>query len=614
MGPVPKLPLFALFSCLVAFLMGCGKAPNGALVYETRCAVCHDQPDANRAPARDTLARLTTGAIYHSITDGGMAIHAAGLPPREMHAVVEFLTGRRMGSDQPIRAPTDGGMCAGDTGVFDPASGPQWNGWGVDTANTRFQCAEQARLPAASVPELKLKWAFGFPDAQLAFGHPTVVGGRVFVGSERHYVYSLDAATGCTYWSYRVTSGVRAAINIGPFGDPAAGRYAAYFGDLQGTVYAVDASTGRLLWKTQVEKHRAARVTGSPVLHDRRLYVPMSSNEELLAGDLQYECCTFRGSLSALDAQTGKILWKTYTMPPAARTQVSEVGTQLWGPSGGAIWSAPTVDPLLRRIYAGTGNPYTAPDSDTTDAVVAFDMATGALVWSNQMTREDWFSFACVVPGRPNCPDGPGPDFDFASSPILRTLPNGRRILAAGQKSGMVFGLDPDRDGELVWETRVGRGSGLGGVQWGPAADFRTMYVAVSDMDNPPPEGAGGLIALNLANGRRLWRAMPQPPRCFSEDEKCSGAQSAAVTAIPGVVFSGSVDGYLRAYSATSGKTIWQFYTAMEYDTVNGVKAHGGSINAPGPTVVDGMVFVNSGYSLSGMPGNVLLAFSVDGR
>jgi polyvinyl alcohol dehydrogenase (cytochrome) len=400
-------------------------------------------------------------------------------------------------------------------------------------------------------------------------------------------------------------------------------RFAAFFGDSSAVVYAVDASTGTLLWKTKVDDHLAARITGSPAFHHGRLYVPVASLEEGSATMANYECCRFRGSVVALDGATGKQLWKTYTVAEAARpTKKNKRGTQQWGPSGAPIWTAPTIDAVRNALYVTTGDNYSDPPTATSDAFLAMDLDSGKVLWSRQMTSSDAYNVACRLPDTTNCPDSKGPDFDFGSSPILVALPNGKRALIAGQKSGIVHAIDPDRDGQVLWQVRVGKGGIHGGIQWGSAADHSNVYVALSDAGiiaipstlgtEADPKAGGGMFALSLEKGERVWFS---PPSVCGERKRCSPAQSAAVTAIPGVAFSGSVDGHLRAYSAKDGAIVWDFDTVGEYKTVNGVPGRGGSLDGPGPAISGGMIFVNSGYAIwGGMPGNVLLAFSVDGR
>ena len=521
------------------------------------------------------------------------------------------------------------GNCAAP---FSPGTAgvPQWNGWGAGVSEDRFQPAALAGLDAASVPKLKLKWAFGFPGATRAYGQPTVFGGRVFVGSADDHVYALDAKTGCAAWTFDAGSGVRTAISIGPIGD----RWAAYFGDQSGNAYAIDATTGALIWKTHVDTHPQVVITGAPLLSGGTLYVPASSSEEGSAANPSYPCCTFRGSVSAIDAATGKTLWKTYTIAEAPAPQgKNKAGVTLMSPSGAAIWSAPALDPARHTLYVATGDSYSDPAAPTSDAILALDTTDGKLLWTRQMTAGDAENLACGLPGPydTNCPQENGPDFDFGSSPMLATLPSGGRVLIAEQKSGMVYGLDPDHGGAILWQRRVGKGSKLGGVQWGGATDGDTAYVAVSDVALAPaaigtsgsqptafgfamllsPTAGGGLYALDVRTGAVRWTT--PHPGCHDKPG-CSPAQSSAVSAIPGVVFSGGLDGHLRAYAATTGAIVWDIDTEHDYTTVNNVKATGGSLDGPGPTIAGGMLYVESGYSFFGTaPGNVLLAFSIDG-
>jgi polyvinyl alcohol dehydrogenase (cytochrome) len=393
--------------------------------------------------------------------------------------------------------------------------------------------------------------------------------------------------------------------------------YAAFFGDLAANAYALDAGTGKQLWKVNLDSHHAARITGAPTFNEGRLYVPVASLEEVSSGMPDYECCTFRGSVVALDAATGNEIWKTYTISEKARpVGKNKIGVQQWGPSGAAVWSSPTLDVNQKILYVATGDNYSLPPSETSDAVMALDMESGKVLWVRQLTEKDTFNTSCYLPDSTNCPPNAGPDFDFGSSTILIGLPNGRHALIAGQKSGVVHALDPDRDAKTLWQTRVGHGGVVGGILWCPATDEKNVYVAVSDAQfdenhHISPTGGGGLVALRLSDGAEVWRAAPVP--CPEGRKGCSPAQAAAVTVIPGVVFSGSLDGHLRAYSTEDGRVIWDYDTVREFTTVNGVSGHGGALNGPGPTVANGMLFVNSGYGYVGqMPGNVLLAFGAE--
>jgi polyvinyl alcohol dehydrogenase (cytochrome) len=450
------------------------------------------------------------------------------------------------------------------------------------------------------VPQLKLKWAFGFPGVDQTNGQPTIAGGRVFIGVDTGAVYSLDASTGCVYWSFQADASVRTAISIGPVKGHGAAKEGISFGDVRANVYMLDAATGKLLWKVKVEDHTVARITGAPTLFEGRLYVPVSSSEERSGGlSTVYPCCTFRGSVVALDASTGRQIWKTYTVPevpkPVGKTSK---GVTIWAPNGGAVWNSPTVDVKRHALYIGTGDAYNRPAAATTDAIMALDMATGKILWAHQDTEGDAWLVGCGSPNSSeNCPKDLGPDYDFGASPILRTLPDGHRILVAGQKSGMVWGHDPDQEGTVVWKTQLVPKLALGMITFGGAADDQSAYFGLR---------TGAVAAVQLATGEKRWVTPIEAP---------SGSgprgETAALTSIPGAIFSGSWEGVVRAFSSDDGHLLWEYNTMREFQTVNGVKAKGGSMAAPGPTVVDGMVFVGSGYTFTtGIPGNVLLAFS----
>jgi polyvinyl alcohol dehydrogenase (cytochrome) len=596
-----RVSIMAVLASVLASAFAAAQSDPAAL-YKSNCAACHESSDV-RAPNVQMLKSKTPDAIIASLTSGTMAVQARGLSAEEKRAIAEFL-GTRPPPDVAVR---EHALCA--AGRFgDPMTGPRWSGWGADPENTRFQ--KHAGLSADEVPKLKLKWAFGFPGATVAQAQPAVAGGRVFVGSASGVVYSLDARTGCAYWSRTLPAGVRTAISIGRVPGAGPSRYAAFFGDFSATVHALDASTGAALWNRRLDSHPAARITGAPTLYGNRLYVPVSSIEEALGAKEGYPCCTFRGSVAALDIATGALIWQTYTIAePPRPTRKTPAGTQLWGPSGASTWTAPTIDVARRVLYVGTGNAYSEPASATSDAILSLDMDTGNVRWVRQLTPNDVFVVNCRG-GNPNCPGELGPDFDFGSSPILRRTSAGRSLLIVGQKSGVAYGLDPDKDGTVVWQFRAGKGGLLGGIEWGIAADEEHVYIPVSDVLE---RGATprGLFAVRLATGEQVWH-VPAPPLGCAGGRGCVGAQSAAITVIPGIVFAGSLDGHLRAYSTRDGSIVWSFDTAREFETVNRVKANGGSIDAAGPVVVDGMVFTNSGYGqFVGKPGNVLLAFEV---
>jgi polyvinyl alcohol dehydrogenase (cytochrome) len=483
----------------------------------------------------------------------------------------------------------------------------EWNGW-ADPANTRFQSAREAGLTLQNTPQLKVKWAFGFPGVTTAFGVPSIVGGKLYVGAADGSVYSLDARSGCVYWEYTAAAGVRVS--------PLIGNGSVYFGDLRGNIYALDVNTGALRWKNRADEHPLAVITGSPKLDGERLYVAVSGRDESMAAtNPQYECCTFRGSVVALNTSTGNRIWRTYMVPDEPKViGQNKSGTKTWGPSGVAVWSSPTLDVQNKVMYVGTGVNYSNPTTSLSDAIVALEMDSGRILWSRQFTPNDGYNFACVAKDKANCPTDPFVDKDLGNSGILRSLGGGKRILIASDKSGMVYGLDPDREGAIVWTQKIANGGVTGGMMWGGAVDDRGVaYIGISDFAAGKPEVGGGLVALQPATGQPLWRTPAPKPGCLTAPG-CSAAQPAPVTAIPGVAFLGSVDGHIRAYETKGGSIIWDFDTAQDFQTINGVKAHGGSINAMAPVIAGGMLFMTSGYSGNAMPGNVLLAFSVNGE
>jgi len=497
----------------------------------------------------------------------------------------------------------------------------QWNGWGHDLYNTRYQ--PEPAIRAMDVPKLALKWAYGY-QAGAEFGQPTMVDGRLFVTSSSGRIYALDAKTGCTYWTYDAPAGSRTAISIGELGqskrvaipkklkrtlahlDVIKAPSAAFFGDDTGAVFALDAQKGTLLWKTQTDAHPSARIVGAPTLYNDRLYVAVGSNEEKNSANPNYSCCTFRGSIVAMDIAGGRVLWKSYTVLEVPQpTHKNSAGIQEFGPAGAAIASSPTIDPKRRVLYVGTGGSATGIEQSLTDAVAAFDLGDGKLRWVKQLT----------VSGRVA-------SSGFTSAPILRTLSSGNEILLAGQISGVVYGLDPDNGGEILWQTSIGApspggdgatigpipavGAERGGIAWGSAADHRSLFVALSGALAQPGNTTGSLWALDPKTGIARWHTSAPMSACSWSEGPCSHAQSQAVTVMPGGVFSGSMDGHLRAYSTIDGKVLWDFDTAKSFQTQNGIHASGGPLDYGGATIVNGSVYINSG--------NTLLAFSVDGK
>lgn len=615
--------VFALWLCLGIPSPAQAQAPaaatslSGAQVYGKYCASCHDQVSA-RIPTRDALTKISPARILRTLDFGLMMSIAYPMRRDEREAVAKFL-----GTGTDEAAPPASAFCKADRPMLSGAWQESWTGWGPSQSNTRFQTAENGGLNAGDIGRLELKWAFGFAGDVTAFAAPTILNGTMFVGSAGGTVQALDAKTGCLYWLYEASGPVRAAMTVAAEG----ARNKLVFSDQNGWVYALDARTGKALWKRRVEEHEATRLTGSFAVHDGVAFVPAASWEETRSIDPGYECCTFRGSVTAVRVRDGSVVWKTYMVDPPKETGATAIGTKTFGPSGAGVWSTPTVDAARGVLYITTGDNYSYPATATSDAVMTLDLKTGRIIWSRQTTPSDVFNSSCGSHGA-NCPADNGPDFDFGSSAMLLRAPDGREILVAGQKFGLVYAFDPANKGKLLWQTRVGKGGTNGGVQWGMASDGRNVYASVSDVGRlqggiggaapvgdaqlDPVQG-GGLTALNIADGAKVWFAASTP--CNPPRPGCSPAQPAAVTAIPGAVFSGSMDGHIRAFSAADGKLLWDFDTEKSYATVNGVPAKGGSLDGAGPVIVGGMLFVNSGYPrFGGSPGNVLLAFGLPDR
>src|SRR6266853_333499 len=585
---------------------------SGFATFQTQCAKCHGNPNVDRAPTPETLREMTPEKIYAALTTGVMQEQASALNDGQKKALAEFMAGRPLGSAASGAAENMGFQCRTNPAMSDPARGPAWNGWSPDLANTRFQPATVARLTAAQVPKLKLKWAFGFPSGVSANAQPTIAAGRVFVGSDNGFVYSMDAKTGCVYWSFETGSIIRNAVVVGAVKGPGNAKYAAFVGDGHANVYAINAQDGKQLWKTKVDPHFVARITAGIKYYDGKVIVPVSSSEEFSSGNPGYSCCTSRGSVVALDASTGKQIWKAWTVPDEPKPyRTMANGVVLYAPAGGAVWNSPTIDPVKRAVYFGTGDATTAPPAKTTDAIMAIDLDTGKYLWSYQATETDVFMGGCNGANVSEaCPKPMGPDMDIGNSPILKSLPNGKRVLIAGTKSADIFALDPDDNGKLLYRIHPlgqplnGGGRGRSSIVWGGAADDALVYYGI---------GGAGLAAVKQGTGDRVWLFTPPQPAGGGGRGR-GPSLGAAATAIPGVVFQGSSDGKLYAVSAADGKQLWEYDTAKEFETINRVPAHGGAISTSGAVIVNGMVYVGSGYAVgSGASGgNVLLAFGVD--
>lgn len=592
----------------------------GEAAYLEFCSDCHDQA-VYKAPSRLFIGMLGARNVLAAMNDGPMSEQASKLDEADRKAIAEFLTGQNPDTLPEEKQPP---LCDAKHG-FDPRNTPVSLGWGVDHANSRFQPAESAGIAPQQIPALEVKWAYAHPNAIKARSQPVFGGGAIYFGSQDGTVRALDAETGCLRWSFHATAEVRTAPVVTPWSveddDPNPGLY---FADILARVYAVDARTGELSWTAKVDDHPDATVTGSVALAGNRLYVPVSSLEVVSAANPQYMCCTFRGSVVALDAAKGEIAWKSYTVDKEpVEVGTTTAGTGILAPSGAPVWNSPTVDLKRNRLYVGTGENYSSPADGNSDAIIAFDLDSGEKLWVSQQTGADAWNVACLIEGiadQSNCPAENGPDYDFGASPILVSLDNERDVLVAGQKSGVVAGIDPD-NGETLWKARLGRGGVQGGIHFGMASEGRRVYVPISDMYylvdeqryGPEQPRRPGIYAIDAENGKLIWSA-PAPDVC-GEREYCDPGISQAIAAIPGAVVAGHMDGRLRVYAGHSGELLWELNTLQEFETVSGEIAHGGSFSGGGGIAAHGMFYINSGYGIyNHMPGNLLLAIGIADR
>jgi polyvinyl alcohol dehydrogenase (cytochrome) len=597
-GKLIKVALLGLLAgCSTGGEMSQADVARADALYEQNCAACHDK-EGSGAPTRAALRTRTPEAITASLETGLMREQGKALSADERKLVAAYL-----GSGAQASA---GKKCESSLAL---AGRPLWNGWGNGVTNQRHQPASVGGLTAANVGHLELKWAFGFPGAARARSQPTVTDEAIFTGSQDGRVYALGLADGCTFWTFDADAEVRVSPTLGL--DQGGKPDRLYFGDFKANLYALDARTGKQLWKRSVADHPAGTITGSPTVHNGRIFVPMSSTEIVSAMDENYACCSFRGGVAALDAATGKPLWRVYTTDVAKAAGTNRKGKPALGPSGAPVWSPPAVDAKRGLVYFGTGENYSSPANGMSDAIVAVEMTTGKIRWVRQVLANDAWNGACIQPGvGANCPREDGPDLDFGAPPILVDTGTGD-ILLAGQKSGLVFGIDPDT-GAIRWQQRAGAGGFNGGIHWGMASNGPALFVGIADTPgNKYAVGPRrpGVHAFASATGKPLWSVI-EPQTCPERAFKCETAFSGPVTLSGELLFGGTHNGLIRAYTADKGRLLWSFNTIRDFTTVNGVTARGGTIDSAGPVVAGGNLIINSGYDKFGeIPGNALLVF-----
>ena len=581
---------------------------DGLALYQEHCAACHDG-QVPRAPHMITFSTIGADTILNAMNNGVMRAQASALSATEREVLASFLAGEAMAPPKPILA------CADPLGELANGDAAAMQGWGGNAANHRHSDGALAGLDRNNVDQLGLKWVFAYPGALRARSQPLVHDGVIFVGSQSGTIYALDLDSGCAHWTYSAGAEVRSSLSLGRL--PDRDDPVLYMGDFSATVHAIDASDGSLVWRASVGDHTDATITGSPKLHDDALYVPLSSSEWATAADPGYACCTFRGGVVSLDAASGELNWRTHVIDePAAETgETNPFGAARKGPAGAPVWNSPTIDAERGVLYVGTGEAYTSPAADTSDAVLAVSLATGERQWARQLLGGDAWNMACFIGEAANCPEEDGPDLDIGASTVLWSG-EGRDYLLVGQKSGDVYALDPEKGGAIVWHNKVGRGGFLGGVHWGMSANGDSLFVPIADttitgrFTGPI---SPGIHALDPTSGEVRWYT-PSVADCDGKSPipVCDQGMSAAITSTDQLVFAGSLDGNLNAYDSLSGEVVWSFDTFGEFESVSGDTALGGSIESDGPVLYKGHVLVNSGYQFGArMPGNALMVFSL---
>lgn len=579
----------------------------GAPLYAQNCAQCHDGT-VPKAPHLIWLEMMTPKTLLAAMNEGIMRPQAAHLSALERQQISEYITRTR--SDSVASTPIP--WC--EDRALASRTPPKAVGWGHDT--NRNTTLAEGGIPRDRVAGLKLKWSFVYPGALRARSQPSVGWGAVFTGSQDGTVYAFDLDTGCVKWTFEASAEVRTGIVLTTDGPPLA-----LFGDILAKFYAVNALTGELVWSLKADDHPSATLTGTPAYHQGTVYVPVSSLEVTPAADPAYPCCTFRGNVLALNAADGAERWRHYTIPEAPKeVGRTSAGTAILAPSGAPVWSSPTIDARRNLLYVGSGENYSSPADANSDSIIAVNLSTGERAWTRQTTAGDAWNVACMMADNPNCPEEEGPDFDHGSSILLVDGKDGKQVLAAGHKDGSILILNPDKQGELLWTERLGRGSIQGGVHFGLAAEDGRVYVPINDMNDTrdgkahdPKLSRPGVASVDIVEQAVLWQHVQQDT-CGDDRPYCDPGISAPISSSDGVIYAGHLDGYLRAYDALTGDVLFSYDTTVKHTGSNGIEGQGGGISGAGPTVAEGHLVLNSGYGLYfHEPGNLLLVFAPEG-
>jgi|TARA_B100001964_G_scaffold242980_1_gene319501 polyvinyl alcohol dehydrogenase (cytochrome) len=572
---------------------------NGEDLFKKNCIDCHTNPEL-KAPGLDAIGMMSRESITQSLLSGVMKAQSSGLSEIEINAIAEYLKP----SDPTLQVD---GYCSGRPSL---TSGTSWMGWGNSLDQNRFQEESISMINLENISKLKMKWVFGVPETGRVRSQPSIAGGFLFFGSQNGTVYALDADTGCIWWTYKAKAEVRnaIAIDLDEFNRPKD----IFFGDFEGRVYRLEAASGKEQWIKEANDHPLTTITGSISIYGDDIFIPLSSVEIVTAIENDYECCTFRGGLVAMNKKTGEIRWKYHTVDEPKETGFNIAKAKKWGPSGVPVWSTPTIDIKRNRVYIGTGQNYSPPSTNLSDSIVAIDIKTGNKVWAVQSDTNDIWNGSCVR-DRVNCDFDIGSNFDFGASPLLISSDDQDDLIIAGQKSGMLYAIDPD-NGKVVWKKRIGKGGEHGGIHWSMSSDGRTIFVPVGDIGKHPKaigDSRSGLHAYDPFSSELIW-SYDAISNCVEESFKCYSGFSAAISSTDEILFAGNLNGVFYAISSKTGEPVWEFDTRKDFQTVNSIPANGGTIDAAGPVISREMIYINSGYGGYGkLPGNALIAFEI---
>ena len=568
---------------------------QGFLVYQKHCADCH-QDARLRAPSLGAIKKMSENGIRQALTMGVMKEHSRNIDNVDFDKLLLFLSSQTNNTTE-----TQINECSEP---FPTQSEILWSNWGNGLSNQRVQA--KSSLNPQNINQLELKWAFGFNDSIRIRSQPLVTEDTIYIGSQSGHVYALSLDTGCQWWSFKADAEVRGAITLSD------NKKSILFTDFAANVYRLNSLNGEIEWKKNVATHPLTTITGSIAVTQDSVFIPLSSTEVVSAIDPNYMCCTFRGGLIALNTSNGDERWKMHTVPEPKKTGYNSNRISSWGPSGAPVWSTPTIDLERGLIYIGVGQNYSHPATELSDAIIAIGIESGRVVWHKQTLSGDVWNAACVT-NRINCPGDYGPDYDIGASIIL--IEGDKDILIAGQKSGMVFAMDPDDNGSIIWQKRVGRGGKKGGVHWGMTIDDDSIFVPIADLPEKIPSQYSpmpGIHALRIKDGSKEWYR-PALPVCEDEKYHCYPSVSAAPSRVGSMIITGSMNGIIEIISTKDGNLLWSFDTAMQFKTINQISANGGSIDSNGPIIAGNHLIATSGYDIYGqLTGNILLVFSIE--